>query len=92
MVANTIAIRTIDHETFLFFLNISSISLVVSRFVKLQQRHSGRPEKHIRQEGQAYHWRDLFPKMRVQKLHESPCNRKTNWGIAICKEIQRMAV
>jgi len=69
MVANTIAIRTIDHETFLLFLIIFSISLSASRNVKLQQWHSGWPVKHIRQEGQAYHRRDLFPKMRVQELH-----------------------
>jgi hypothetical protein len=69
MVANTIAISTIDHETFLYFLNISSISLVASRHVKLHQRLSGRLKKDIRQEGQAYQGRDLFPKMRVKKLH-----------------------
>jgi len=52
------------HETPFSFLIIFSISYSENRWVKLQQYDLWGLLKHIRNDGQAYHQGDIFPKMR----------------------------
>jgi len=78
MLANATAITTIGHETFLLFLSNFSISLAPRLCIKLRQSQAEGGIKYNRQEGQAYHERELFPKMRVQEYHSSPRNKRSN--------------